>query len=262
MGTTLLAMTNETRKGLLIMWDYKFNMFIQLITLGFVFIGIGFFMGGGKLSSEQLAPALLGYLVWFYAIMAISNMSWELMEEAQTGTLEQMCMGPASTALMLVGRACATLISTTIMMLPVAGVLVVLLDVSIPMRWEGLPVIGLTLFGLFGFGFMIGGATIVFKHVESLANLAQNILLFLNGALLPVDALPPWLTVITKGLPTTQGIIVLRNVVLGGQSLGAAWADGSLGQLMLHSLFYFCAGWLIFAWCERIARRQGTLGQY
>ncbi len=258
----VMIFINETYKRLLLLWDYKFNMVTQIVMLGFVFVGITLFMSEGQIDQVQIAPVLLGYLVWFYALSAISDMSWGIREETQTGTLEQMYMSPVSPNVLLMGRAFATLINTTIMVVIIAGVLITLFQVSMPMRWAGIPVFLLTMIGLYGFGFMIGGATLIFKQVEALANMAQNMLLFLNGAFLPVERMPDWLAGFAKTLPTTQGIIVLRKVILDGQSLASAWNDGSLVSLVVNSSIYFVGGWLVFRWCERVARQRGALGQY
>src|SRR2546421_1484682 len=258
----LLAIFNETYKRLLIIWDYRFNIMTQLVTVAFIFIGATFFLGGGKFDEKQLPALFLGYLVWFYARIVILTTSEDLMGEAQSGTLEQMYMSPAPTELLILGRMLATLISTTIMVALTSIVLIFLLGIHIPIRWEGLPVLILTLIGLFGFSLMLGGAALVFKQIEALADLLQNALLFLTGSLLPVSRFPNWLATFTKTLPITQGIIVIRNIMLGGQSLSSAWSDGSLIWLAIHSTLYLCAGWLLFKWCERIAKKQGSLSHY
>lgn len=262
LSTQLLATFNETYKRLLIIWDYRFNIITNLVTVGFIFIGATFFLGGGSFDSKQLPTLFLGYLVWFYARIVILTTSEDLMGEAQSGTLEQMYMSPAPTELLILGRMLATLISTTIMVALTSIVLIFLLGIHIPIRWEGLPVLILTLIGLFGFSLMLGGAALVFKQIEALADLLQNALLFLTGSLLPVSRFPNWLDAITRTLPITQGIIVIRNIMLGGQSLSSAWADGSLIWLCIHSAIYLCAGWLLFKWCERIAKQQGSLSHY
>lgn len=261
-GAWLGILLNETHKGLLLSWSYKFNLLTMMLTLGFVFIGIAFFMGRGDLDRAAIPSALLGYLMWFYALTAIGNMSWDLREEAQTGTLEQRYLSPAPTVLIQLGRAFSNLITTTVIIIIFTLVLIYLLGVTLPLRLAGLPVFVLTMVGLYGFGLLIGGATLIFKQVESLANLVQNMLLFLNGAFLPVDRLPSWLAAIAHTLPTTQGIVVMRKVVLEDASLLDVWSDGSLVWLLLHSLLYFTVGWVVFSLCERKARRDGLLGQY
>ena len=190
------------------------------------------------------------------------NTSADLIGEAEAGTLEQMYMTPARTELLVLGRMLATLISTTIMVLLTALALILILGIRFPVRWEGLFILLLTLVGLLGFTLILGGAALVFKQVDALADLMQNALLFLTGSLLPVSHFPNWLAFIAKTLPITQGIIVLRNVVLNGQSLSSTWANESLIWLIVNSSLYLIAGWIIFKWCERIAKKQGSLSQY
>ncbi|HLH61208.1 MAG TPA: ABC transporter permease [Ktedonobacteraceae bacterium] len=262
MRTALLAIFNETYKRLLIMWDYKFNVLIQLVTIGLIFIGATYFIGGGQFNPSQVTSIFLGYIVWFYARIVIMNTSADLINEAEGGTLEQMYMTPTRTELLVLGRMLATLISTTIMVLLTALALIFILGIHFPLRWDGLLILVLTLAGLLGFTLILGGAALVFKQVDALADLMQNALLFLTGSLLPVSHFPNWLADIAKTLPITQGIIVLRNIELNGQSLATTWANGSLLWLIVHSAIYLSAGWIIFKWCERIAKRQGSLSQY
>lgn len=262
MKTALVAILGETRKGLLITWTYRANAAVTIFTLGCVFVGIGFLMGGGELNPEQLTSTLLGYLVWFYALMAIGDIAWGLRGEMQTGTLEQMSMSPLSVGLLLLGRSLANFLVSTIQVCIIGGAMYLIADIRIPMRWEGLLVLALTLAGIYGSGFIVAGATLVYKQFESFANLMQNGLLFLSGALLPVDDMPGWLAAIARTLPSTQGIVVLRRVILDGRSLVAVWQDGSLVWLIVHSAIYLTAGWLFFSVCEQFAKRQGSLGQY
>lgn len=262
MKIALLAMGNETYKRLLIIWDYKFDVLAQLIMIGVIFIGASYFMGGGQFDPGQLGALFVGYIVWFYARIVITHTSADLAGETQAGTLEQMYITPVPTELLILGRMLATLISTTLMVVLTGLGLVLLLHIQLPLRWDGLPVLLLTMVGLFGFTLMLSGAALVFKQVELLADFTQNALLFLTGALLPVSRFPVWLADVAKTLPITQGIVVLRSVLLNGLSLSAVWANGSLILLLVHSTVYLCAGWLIFKWCEHIARKQGTLSQY
>lgn len=262
MRSALLALSNETYKRLLITWSYKFNILTQLVTVGLIFIGLSFLVQGGHFEPAQSASLLLGYVVWFYARIVIMSTSGDMMRETQAGTMEQMYMSPAPGWLLLLGRMFSLLVSTTILvLLPTAG-LVLLLGIRIPLHWEGLPILLITLIGLFGFTLVLSGMALVFKQIDALADLVQNLLLFLTGSLLSIDHFPAWLATIARTLPITQGIEVLRQVMLNRQSLLSAWADGSLPWLLVNSAIYVGVGWLIFKWCERFARHKGSLGQY
>ncbi len=50
MAAALIAMTNETRKCLLLIWDHRLNTLSQLAMLVFIFVGIGFIVGDGRLN--------------------------------------------------------------------------------------------------------------------------------------------------------------------------------------------------------------------
>lgn len=119
-----------------------------------------------------------------------------------------------------------------------------------------------TLFGFLGFGYVMGGITLIFKQVGPSAEILRSMLLFINGTFLPVEYMPTWLKTVAQALPSTQGILVMRRVALDDASLADVWADGSLVFLVAHSGLFLLFGLLFFGYCERVARRQGTLGQY
>jgi ABC-2 type transport system permease protein len=258
----LIGVLGEMRKGLLISWAYRVNTFAGTLTLGFIFVSIGFLLGGGILASQDLAPALLGYLTWVFVSSAVSDLSYGLQAEITAGTLEQMVMSTTPVGLLLIGRVLANMIVSAVQVGLMAIAMTVLLGVRIPFRWQGLPVLAMTLVGVFGFGFVVAGATLVLKQIQSVINLVNNALAFLNGTFLPVAAMPGWMAVISRVLPSTQGVIVLRQVVLEGYSLGAVWRGRSLVWLAVHSVLYFAVGWLVFLRCERLAKQHGSLGRY
>lgn len=78
---------------------YPLNTLSSLATLYIVFLilftGARYAQGlGVNLFGEGLEGLVVGYLVWTFAIIAYSDLSWELMREAQQGTLEQLYMSP------------------------------------------------------------------------------------------------------------------------------------------------------------------------
>ncbi len=247
---------------LIVIWDYKFSLLTEVLMLGVTFIGLVFFIGEGELEPSRVASGFVGFLAWYYAFDIIVVMSSGLLVEAQTGTLEQLYMSPAPSALLLLGSLTARVILTTGKVLLLYVTYRLLAGVGFALRWEALPVLGLTLLGAMGFGYALAGASLVFKIVAPLVNLIQNGLLLLNGTLLPVDRLPGWLQVLSRTLPTTQGIIVLRAILLEQKTLAALWKSGDLPLLLANTAFYLILGLLIFRLCENSARKRGLLAHY
>ena len=262
MSTILLVIVNEIRKVLLIAWDYRFSTLMELMLLGLVFTGALLFTGEGEFLPEQSSSALIGLILTVYVIGIINRMSWAMMSEAQSGTLEQMYMSPVASGWILIGRTLTAFLIATIFLLILAPALILIFAIPITLPPAVWPVFLLTLLGVSGFGFMIAGMTLVFKQVGPLANLLSRLLLFMNGTFLPVENLPDEVAVAARILPGAQGIVALRQVALDGVSLSALWTEGALVFLMAHSFLSLALGWFIFRRCETIARQHGSLGHY
>lgn len=257
-----LILYNETRKRLLITLDYKSNIFTQIFMMILIFVGAAFLIGGGQFHPDQIASILLGYTVWYYARLVITNTSSDMLGEAQIGTLEQIYMSPMRPELILLGRMLVMLLMTTVIVILPTLLIGAPFGVYLPFSWDSLIIFALILVGLFGFALALAGAALVFKQVDTLADLIQNVLLFLTGSLVPIDHFPPWLSLFAQTLPITQGIIVIRDVTLQHQSLLDAWRNGSIPWLILNSSVYLVIGCVMYGICERYAKKRGSLGQY
>jgi ABC-2 type transport system permease protein len=262
MKTLLIPLLGEIRKGLLISWTYKVNQLISLMTLGFIFYIIVFFMGGGKPDPKMVASALVGYLVWMYVASALGDLTFGLRGEIIAGTLEQLAMSPAPVGLLLIGRVTTNLMITTIQVILMGTIVLSIIRIPVFIPIEALLALFITFIGVLGFGYIIAGAMLIFKQIESLNNLFNNALAFFNGTFLPISAMPAWLASISVLLPSTLGIIVIRSITLEGKTLFDIWENGSLIALTINSLLYLLLGLGIYILCERIAKNRGSLGQY
>ncbi len=256
------TMFNEAYKSLLHLWSYKYDTLAQMVQRSLSFLAIGLLVGQGHFEAQQLAFILPGWMVTFYARIILFQVNDSVSEEARTGTLEQMYMSPVSSAILLLGRMFGILAVATITISLSAAGLALLLNIHLSLRWDILPVVVLTLIGVFGFSFFLGGIALIYKSVHSIADLAQDLLLFVNGTFIAVSLLPSWLQTLALVLPTTYGITVIRSVVLNGRSLTYLITNHSLLLLAAHSFAYFVSGWIFYKWCEHIARKQGSLWQY
>jgi ABC-2 type transport system permease protein len=261
MKTALLIVLNEIRKGLLVTWHYKFNLINEFITLGINFLGTALLMNYGSTNLADFGPSLLGYIVWVYAYY-ILNVSITLTLEGRSGTLEQMYMSPIHPAIIFIGAIISTLVSTTLMITTMSFIITTICHISLPFNIAGIPILIITLLGLIGFGLGIAGMALLYKNVAGLVDLIGTSLYYLNGSMLPIDKLPGWIQKIAHTLPTTEGIIVLRDVVFRSQPLSELIQNGKLFSLFVNSGFYFIGGLMLFICCEKIAKKKGRLGQY
>lgn len=261
MKTAFLVILNEIHKGLLVTWHYKFNVISEFITLGIYFLGTALLMNYGNTNLEEFGPSLLGYIVWVYSSY-ILKVSLTLTLEGRSGTLEQMYMSPVHPALIFIGASISTIVSSTLMISAMSLMISFLCSMHIPLHALGILILLIVLIGLIGFGLCIAGMALLYKNVAGLIDLIDNLLFYLSGSMLPIEKLPTWIQAIAHTLPTAEGIIVLRNVLFEGKTLSTLIHNGSLFSLLMNSSIYFLGGLFLFIYCEKIAKRRGSLGQY
>lgn len=267
MRDTLCVLRYEAQRLLWFRWHYKMSVYIQLIVIFVMFLFNTMFVRqatGAVSAGEPGSPmfALIGYLVWYYAMQAVEGMSSSLMQEAQTGTMEQKYLSPTPAGLVLVGNIIGNLIINTGIVAVVGAVLILVFQIHYVFTPTILLVLVLTLVGIYGFGFMLAGFTLVFKQIGPMATLLQYAFMFLNGSLLPVERLPDVVQYVGYSLPSTHGIILLRRLMIDGQTLSDLLADASLATLCVHSAIYLALGVGVYLVCQRQARIKGLLGQY
>ena len=262
MAATVTVMINELVKEFSIMWNYRTNTLLEMLLYYAIFFGIGFFMTGGELDEQVIVSLWIGYFLWYFAVKAISGVANSISGEASTGTLEQIYMSPVATWVLFTSRVLSTLLVSVVQITVITVVIALNIGVQIPLGIEFLIVLCVTMIGLFGVALMVGGATLVLKNTTALSGTISNVMLFLNGTIMPVDRFPPWLESVSLLFPTTQGIIVLRKIGIEGESLVSAWSDGSLIYLVGHSTALLVIGWAVFRYSEHVARRKAILAHY
>jgi ABC-2 type transport system permease protein len=261
-AAALTAIGNEITKGLIDLWGGRIASLLELILFGVMYVAIGFAMGRGRLDPALLASTLVGFVGYMFFHMQTNRLFWGLLGEAQSGTLEQLYLSPLPSWVLTIGLTIASIIEAAL----TAGVLY--LGVALGLRimlawsWEALVPLAVLVVGSVGYSLILGGLTLKFKRVELLKELFQLVAMLFGGVFVPIERMPEQVATIARFLPLTPGVEALRRVLLAGATLGALAADGTLLWLGISAVAYLGAGILVFHWFERVARRDGTLGQY
>lgn len=238
---------------------YAFDSVVVLVMTYVLFLVVFFgakSIGGNVIAqADTLSSIVLGFLIWALVAFAYSDISQGIIQEAQAGTLEQLAMSPAGLSTILMMNSGVMLISHVVQM---SVVLVLAMWTS--GRWLELdlvsiaPLLILTLMGVVGVGFAIGGAALVFKRVAGLSSLLQ--LAFVGLIVAPLDRIPALAL-----LPLTLGYDLLNQVMVDGVSIFDIEVRDIL-FLSLNSIAYVLLGLAAFRGMERIARGRGLLGHY
>lgn len=239
---------------------YYFDTISMIVTMFLIFLLIFYgamaLLGGTPAhSGETLEGIVVGFMVWTFALVAYSNLSWGMIEEAQQGTLEQLYMSPLGFGWVTIFRIVANFIINAIMVF-----VVLLLMMASTGKWLNLdvlsliPLVLLTVAGAYGIGFVMGGLALVFKRVQSSLQILQFVIVIFIAA--PFGWSP-----VMRFMPLSLGTWLIGKVMIGGQSLPQLPA-GDVLFLIGNSAFYFGVGFLAFKFFENIARDRGLLGHY
>jgi len=256
------AIGNEIEKGLIDLWRGKIASLLELILFALFFLAIMFAVGRGTFHKEQVAPLLLGFVGYIFFHMQTNRLFWGLLGEMQSGTLEQMYLSPLPSWLLTIGLQVASIVEAAISALVLSLFIELVVQVPIPLHWAVVLPLVLLVLSSAGYSLILGGLTLLFKRLEVLKELFQLVVLIFGGVLVPLDRMPGWMATIARFLPLTPGVDILRKTLLDGSSLGTLAGDGTLLWLVGNAAVYLVLGIVIFRWCERIAKRRGTLGQY
>lgn len=243
-------------------WHYKWSSLINALTTAGDFIWWMLLIDGGILIPEKIAPLVVGYVMWVYANYIIYDANYFIIDAGQTGVLEQVYLTPYPFCVKLMSRFFAAAVFCSIELTLVIASLFIFCPVYIPLNFAACIAFILTLIGIAGFALILAGMGLIFKKSQPFAYLLNNILLFFNGSILPLENMPKAIQLLSKTLPTTQGIAVLRNLTFNHQSLSSALADGSCILLLVNSLVYITLGTAVFIYCEKWAQKKGILGHY
>jgi ABC-2 type transport system permease protein len=109
------------------------------------------------------------------------------------------------------------------------------------------------------FGMLLGSIGLRAKDFFFAANLAYFLMLLFCGVNIPLDALPGWMSAVSRCLPLTHGIAAAREVAAGasfGHVASLVWTELGVG------VCYAVAGFLLFRVLERESRRTAVLDAY
>jgi len=246
------------RKRVITLTRYAFNTVSQLVTFYIVFCLIFFgaqALGGAVDMGETLEGILVGYFVWMLAIMAYSDLSWHVVNEAQIGTLEQMYLSPAGFHWVNAAYLVSNLIINLFLLAFLLGIMILTTGQRLVLDLLGIgPLLLLTVAPAYGIGMIMGGLALIYKRVQSSFQILQFV--FIAFITIPLSRYP-----LVRFLPLAQGNYMLRQVMIEGQRLWEL-AGYDLAVAALVAVGYLGLGIAIFRRCEKFARSGGLLGQY
>ena len=228
------------------------------IVIAVFFFGVLFYGGrmvAGRALTDSIEGIIVGYFLWTLSVGAYSAIASDIGSEVQWGTLERHVMTPFGFAPVALLKGVAKLVRTFLTSGIVLGVMLAVTGTALELNVVTIVVVaGLSITSVLGLGFAAGGITLLYKRIGNWLNLLQFGFVVLVSA--PSLDLP-WLRV----LPLAHGSGLLQRAMLDGTRLWE-FPLADLGLLVAVAAGYLGAGYLVFQYATRRARRLGVLGDY
>jgi len=234
---------------------YFLNTLMTMIGIFILFMLVFFGLRSFEAGTETLQGSIVGFAMWIFALMAYSEMSWGLLQEARDGTLEQLYLTPSTFRRISAYRVFGSFIFQFILFITFLGIMMAVTGEYLSLNPGVVILIGLTLLSVYGLGYIMGGLSLVFKKVQA----GNQILQFLFILLLVLPTITDHQ--IIYFVPISWGNLMINKMMIDGLSL----LDFTLLEysiLLVNSFAYLIVGLFIFSLMEKSAKKRGLLGHY
>jgi len=243
----------------LLMQRYLGNTVGSVLGLTIVFLGLFFstrYVSGMTSFGSRLDSVVVGYVLWAMILFVLADVSSDAQNEAQTGTLEQVCLSVYGLTQVFVFRSLSRVVWTLILNALVLTAICLFTGTRLHLSpWLLLPVLS-SLMGAYGLAFLFGALALGAKRIQQLLNLVNFGLLFI--IMTPFETSMPRLYPLLSVLPLVPGAAGLRRVLVEGRAL----EPGAILVMLLTGAVWFALGVLAFRRADRAVRQRGLLSGY
>lgn len=211
--------------------------------------------------ADKAVSTLLNFLIGVFAFGVVGMFSQGLSGMAQSGELEQLCMSPHGLVGNFLARAIVSSTSNIITSSILLALIVATVKGALFFSPAAVPILALTFANLIGFGFMIGGLTLVFKQIGQVAMILRLALLGLAMMSEVVTSWPFIPRMLAHLLPITDAALCLRSILIDNAGYGV-FLSTNFYALIVSCVIWTSIGIACFRYMENWSRDKGTLGAY
>ena len=211
-------------------------------------------------SSTYLSFITIGNAFYVFVFAAAFVVGRVMFWERATGTIEATFMTPmnrlAYMAGVMVAAATSSLVDFAAVFLigTVFGFQVASFNAAL-----FLLSVALTAFALFGVGLMVNAITLSFRDRTTTSNTLMILFMVFSGIVCPIGLMPSWAQAISRFLPLTYGVKVMRASLLGIETFNVAQ---DLVTLTALGIAYFILGALTLSLIERNLKKKALLSVF
>ena len=211
-------------------------------------------------NSGYLSFITIGNAFYVFVFAAAFVVGRVMFWERAMGTIEATFMTPMNRLAYMAGVLAAAAVNSLIDFIAVflIGILFgfQVTSFNAPLFFSSLL---LTALALFGIGLMVNAITLSFRDRTTTSNTLMILFMVFSGIVCPVELMPHWAQIISKVLPLTYGIKVMRASLLGIATFDAVY---DLAILSILGAVYIGIGALTLKLIERNLKKKALLSVF
>ena len=216
--------------------------------------------GVGTGSSGYLSFITVGNAFYVFVFAAAFIVGRVLFWERATGTIESTFISPMNRLAYMSGIMVAAAANSLV---DFTAVLVIGLAFGFRITVFNAPLffcsLILTAFGLFGIGLITNAITLTFRDRTTTANSLTTLFMVFCGLVCPIGLMPGWAQMISKVLPLTYGVELMRASMLGLGTIDPAY---DIIVLLILGAIYFVIGVITLRQIETNLRKKALFSVF
>jgi len=236
-----------------------FEIFLPMLAVAayvFVYRAIG-------APEEYIGFVVIGGAMIAFWLNILWSMSSQMYWEKEQGNLSLYIMAPNSMTAILLGMALGGLLATTLraVVIIILGSWLFNVSYTINNYIQLIFILILTMVALYGMGMMTSSIFLLLsREAWHLSNLAQEPVYLISGFYFPIKSLNFWVAAGASIIPLTLGLDAMRQLVFAsGDELGFLPVQSEIFILIFLCGFFLIGAYLLLAYMERLAIREGRL---
>lgn len=258
MRRVITVFLNELKYSFIILNRYRMNWMFGLLNLflSVLFLNLGIKSFGNYVAENvldlKLTQMIIGLFVFIVIAEGLNNIISKITQAKQSGVLEQIIVNPLGSKYIFVIKFFADFVIVFISIAIIIPITMIITSKIISFNMYKLIILIIPLlFCTLGVGLILGGATLVFKKLQSATHLMQFLILTLM-------VVPSYPINAYSLLPIAVESMTINKVFSSQIYLSFEL----LAFLYAHSFSYFILGLLVYSKFEDYAKTKGILGHY
>lgn len=200
-------------------------------------------------TSDYMSYVIIGSCMYIFVVRTCLNVSRSLITELREGTIESLMLAPFRRIQYFVGNMLEQTITTS-------GEIVVIILVSLPFGVKFSNVnplstvlaFAVSMFAYFSLSLMLANVMLYFRDTYISQNTLFALLFLICGVTFPIQYLPGWVQHISRIMPVTPSLELIRNSTILG--MGVAEQAGNFAYVIILSSIYCFIGFKLLKHVE------------